>query len=211
MICSQPRIPMRVLAPFIAFSVGMGGLALVANQPENNYQPERVVTSQHQFIKADPVALTFDSPTITTSPGHQSHVTEDGPTVQAWTGQAEDQVTEPVETPFVEPSPTAATTDTERCEEDMPCWDCETMGNRVCGPIDDSESAWTVWDEVGASRGMAGDGFRVDYMASTPDYPENLTAGDIPLQGRDGTWYVFHVTIGGDEGTGNIEEPADMS
>lgn len=22
-----------------------------------------------------------------------------------------------------------------RCEEDMPCWDCETMGNRICGPI----------------------------------------------------------------------------
>lgn len=19
------------------------------------------------------------------------------------------------------------------CEEDMPCWDCETMGNRICG------------------------------------------------------------------------------
>ena len=22
-----------------------------------------------------------------------------------------------------------------RCEEDMPCWDCSTMGNRVCGPV----------------------------------------------------------------------------
>lgn len=22
----------------------------------------------------------------------------------------------------------------ERCEEDQPCWDCETMGNKVCGP-----------------------------------------------------------------------------
>ena len=21
------------------------------------------------------------------------------------------------------------------CMEDMPCWDCETMGNRICGPI----------------------------------------------------------------------------
>lgn len=20
-----------------------------------------------------------------------------------------------------------------RCEEDMPCWDCSTMGNRICG------------------------------------------------------------------------------
>jgi len=21
-----------------------------------------------------------------------------------------------------------------RCTEDMPCWDCETMGNGLCGP-----------------------------------------------------------------------------
>ena len=23
--------------------------------------------------------------------------------------------------------------ETTRCEEDMPCWDCNTMGNKVCG------------------------------------------------------------------------------
>ncbi len=22
------------------------------------------------------------------------------------------------------------------CHEDMPCWDCSTMGNQVCGPVD---------------------------------------------------------------------------
>jgi hypothetical protein len=22
----------------------------------------------------------------------------------------------------------------KRCEEDMPCWDCQTMGNHICGP-----------------------------------------------------------------------------
>lgn len=21
------------------------------------------------------------------------------------------------------------------CEEDQACWDCETMGNRICGPL----------------------------------------------------------------------------
>ncbi len=21
------------------------------------------------------------------------------------------------------------------CQEDMPCWDCKTMGNRICGPL----------------------------------------------------------------------------
>lgn len=29
------------------------------------------------------------------------------------------------------PSPTQVTT---TCQEDQPCWDCETMGNGVCGP-----------------------------------------------------------------------------
>jgi hypothetical protein len=24
--------------------------------------------------------------------------------------------------------------DGQECQEDMPCWDCETMGNRICGP-----------------------------------------------------------------------------
>lgn len=23
----------------------------------------------------------------------------------------------------------------DNCTEDMECWDCETMGNRICGPI----------------------------------------------------------------------------
>ncbi|AEJ95733.1 hypothetical protein FDI64_gp59 [Mycobacterium phage Zemanar] len=22
----------------------------------------------------------------------------------------------------------------QQCEEDQPCWDCTTMGNRICGP-----------------------------------------------------------------------------
>jgi hypothetical protein len=28
------------------------------------------------------------------------------------------------------PAPSTSTT----CVEDMPCWDCTTMGNRICGP-----------------------------------------------------------------------------
>lgn len=204
MQCSQPRIPLRVIAPFVAFSVGMGGLAVIANQPDVTYTPERVATSQQQFVTADNVALTYDSPEVTTEPGEKSQPVEPAPAVQAWTPEPEatDTVTAPTEPGVTAPA---------RCEEDMPCWDCETMGNHVCGTIDDSATAWAVWDEVGATRGIAGDGFRVDYMASTPEYPENLTAGDLPLLGHDGMWYVFHVTVGGNEGTGNVEEPADMS
>lgn len=27
-------------------------------------------------------------------------------------------------------------TNTPACYEDMPCWDCATMGNLICGPVD---------------------------------------------------------------------------
>lgn len=36
------------------------------------------------------------------------------------------------------------------CQEDDPCWDCETMGNRVCGPvmtIPDMPDPIVVWIE----------------------------------------------------------------
>lgn len=40
---------------------------------------------------------------------------------------------------FEEPEQPATTTTTTTvppavCHEDEPCWDCETMGNRICGP-----------------------------------------------------------------------------
>lgn len=28
----------------------------------------------------------------------------------------------------------APSTSTTVCYEDQPCWDCHTMGNRICGP-----------------------------------------------------------------------------
>lgn len=30
---------------------------------------------------------------------------------------------------------TSVTVESQRCEEDQSCWDCSTMGNRICGPI----------------------------------------------------------------------------
>lgn len=31
------------------------------------------------------------------------------------------------------PTTTTSTSTTVQCEEDMPCWDCATMGNGYCG------------------------------------------------------------------------------
>lgn len=28
-----------------------------------------------------------------------------------------------------------APAETSQCEEDMPCWNCEIHGNRICGPV----------------------------------------------------------------------------
>lgn len=33
------------------------------------------------------------------------------------------------------PAVVAATPPTTRCQEDMPCWNCHTMGNHVCGTL----------------------------------------------------------------------------
>lgn len=29
-----------------------------------------------------------------------------------------------------------------RCHEDMPCWDCATMGNRICGRVPGAPASW---------------------------------------------------------------------
>lgn len=42
-------------------------------------------------------------------------------------GRAVDTRLGPIGLPINEPG---------ACHEDMPCWDCETMGNRICGPVE---------------------------------------------------------------------------
>lgn len=215
MKCSQPRVPARVMAPFIAFALGMAGMAVIANQPAPSAASDTVTAAP---ITADRTAVIgYDSPTVQAwTPGQ-----DDDPTVvDPATVQEDDPGWDchihgnkicgegTAEAPQVDPVPSGAPGDT--CEEDEPCWDCETMGNQVCGSIDDSAEAWATWDEVGASRGVSDGSFRVDYVASTPEYPQNLTVGDIPLLGANGTWYVFHV-VDGTELPANTEEPADMS
>ena len=42
---------------------------------------------------------------------------------------------EPAPAPATVTTPTATATPTATCQEDEPCWDCATMGNKVCGPV----------------------------------------------------------------------------
>lgn len=43
---------------------------------------------------------------------------------------------------------------TTECQEDEPCWDCHTMGNKICGP--DILQAWTFGPGAFAGTGSAG-------------------------------------------------------
>jgi hypothetical protein len=94
----------------------------------------------------------------------------------------------------------AAVTASPTCEEDMPCWDpadCLTIGNRVCGTADDAGTAWKVWERENGPAKLKVDPsrpHRVDYMASTDTYPENMDTYDLALVGTDGRWYVFRAT-----------------
>lgn len=60
------------------------------------------------------------------------------------------------------PAPAPATvTSAQPCEEDQPCWDCSTMGNRQCGPKTDPYKA---------------------YLAKAPKGEKTLSRGDASLR-----------------------------
>ena len=48
--------------------------------------------------------------------------------------------TRPTTQASTQPSTQASTTQVKECQEDDPCWDCKTMGNKVCGPATVSPS-----------------------------------------------------------------------
>lgn len=45
------------------------------------------------------------------------------------------EVTASLIQPLTDSIPVVPFTPAPRCEEDQPCWDCSTMGNRICGPL----------------------------------------------------------------------------
>lgn len=82
------------------------------------------------------------------------------------------------------------------CEEDENCWDCETMGNQICGLPDIQANtaarqlAWDTWDAAEGWRLMRVDPsqpVRIDVVGYSPVKP----TGEFSLQADDGFWYVF--------------------
>ncbi len=92
----------------------------------------------------DKVTICHKGDTITIgAPAVDAHVNNHGDTI----GECAEGGLGPVEPPLDPPTETTTTTlppeeppVTEVCQEDEPCWDCETMGNQICGPITEPPS-----------------------------------------------------------------------
>lgn len=81
------------------------------------------------------------------------------------------------------------------CEEDMPCWDC-SENDDACAD-GDAKDAWDTWVKAEGARQLKVDPsrpYRVDFMAATPDYPQNMDTYDLALPGTTGKWYVFRAS-----------------
>lgn len=97
--------------------------------------------------------------------------------------------------PFVLPEPFLSAV---TCEEDEPCFDCETMGNRICGTMSEPLKgiAWEKWDAMGGAEHLLVDtharvsltGYAVTdpYDRGAPELATNQLA--LP---ESGVWFVF--------------------
>lgn len=70
------------------------------------------------------------------APAVAAHLANHGDTIGACNDAPESDPTPPSTTTTLpnEPTPGAPDEPVAVCQEDEPCWDCETMGNRICGP-----------------------------------------------------------------------------
>jgi hypothetical protein len=100
--------------------------------------------------------------------------------------------------PFTLPEPFASGV---RCTEDEPCWDCETMGNMICGDLTEAQRAagWAVFDAAGgAGHLLVNPHARVTltgYARISP-YDQGapvLAVNQLALPGAE-VWFVYDAT-----------------
>ena len=95
--------------------------------------------------------------------------------------------------------PTQAPASVTTCAEDEPCWDCSTMGNKVCGNLTESQraAAWDAWDAINGWSKMRSactpeQVSKVDVSGySAAASPTAVPAGQLTLPATDGSWYLF--------------------
>jgi hypothetical protein len=81
------------------------------------------------------------------------------------------------------------------CYEDMPCWDCSTMGNKQCGPVAHEADAYLAFDALGGVP-VGDESLMLEYVSSfTTDLPE-LESGQFVLDSTqtDGLHHVMQWT-----------------
>lgn len=91
------------------------------------------------------------------------------------------------------PTPT-----TQTCMEDQPCWDCESMGNHICGTLTEAQAAdaWAVFDHAGgAEQLLVNPHAKVTLTGYTTTDPyakgaDMLTVHQLALH-HAGTWFIF--------------------
>lgn len=82
------------------------------------------------------------------------------------------------------------------CQEDEPCWDCQTMGNRICGPNQIQElEAWASFQPEALPAEVRNEPFKVTYRGTALPVtnfppPAHLT---IPSTVTPAAVHVFEV------------------
>lgn len=83
------------------------------------------------------------------------------------------------------------------CAEDDPCWNCLTMGNRICGDpkgenLALARKAWTAGSGATKLKVDPSRTFTVGYIGYADGAPR-LDDGELAIPGTDGLWYVFRA------------------
>jgi hypothetical protein len=78
------------------------------------------------------------------------------------------------------------------CEEDEPCWDCDTMGNTHCAnPA--LEEAWDTLDTLDIDLDGPNDDLVIEYRGKTTKAPKTLPLGQFYADSADnkGAFIIF--------------------
>lgn len=93
-------------------------------------------------------------------------------------------------------TPSIHLTQASVCGEESACWDCETMGNQICGLPDiqankaHRTAAWAAWDAAEGWRLMRVDP-SVPVKIDVTGYSTTKPRGEFSLRADNGLWYVF--------------------
>jgi hypothetical protein len=83
---------------------------------------------------------------------------------------------------------------TVECQEDMPCWDCHTMGNLTCNVTTEATRA-DAWNTFDAFDFQPTQPTSVDYVATLDNEPASLPMDRLTLQSTTdpSLWHIYQT------------------